>query len=61
MSEENNVQPQAVKECSDKLALIKFTVYNIRQMRKSGMSDEKIRQILSQQFEFSDGLLDQLM
>ena len=44
-----HIQPIAVTECSDKLALIKFAVYNIRQMRNSGMDDEKIVQILMEQ------------
>ena len=56
-----HIQPIAVTECSDKLALIKCAVYNIRQMRNSGMDDEKIVQILMEQFEFSESLIEQLM
>ena len=56
-----HTHPSAVTECSDKLALIKFAVYNIRQMRKSGLDDETIAQILSEQFEFSDSLIEQLL
>ena len=56
-----HILPIAVTENSDKLALIKFAVYNIRQMRKSGMDDDKISQILTEQFEFSDSLVEQLL
>lgn len=56
-----HILPIAVTENSDKLALIKFAVYNIRQMRKSGMDDDKISLILTEQFEFSDSLVEQLL
>ena len=55
------MQPYAIKEASEKLALIKFAVYNIRQMKNNGMDDENIRQVLSEQFEFSDSLIEQLL
>lgn len=55
------MQPYAVKECSDKLALMNFAVYNIQQFRNEGINDEQIKQMLSEQFEFSDALIDQIM
>lgn len=55
------MQPFAVQECSDKLALLNFAVYNIRQMKNSGMDEESIRQILTEQFGFSELLMDQII
>jgi len=50
-----------IAKCSDKLALINFAIYNIEQLRKNGMSIDTIKCTLSEQFGFSDSLIDQLL
>ncbi len=50
-----------VSKSSDKLALINFAIYNIKQMRKNGMDNETIKQTLKERFEFSDSLIEQLI
>lgn len=50
-----------VTKCSDKLALINFAIYNIELMRKKGLDNETIENMLSDKFEFSDSLIEQLV
>ena len=46
---------------SDKLDLINFAIYNIEKMRESGMDNNKIAKTLSEQFDFSNSLIEQLL
>ena len=59
--EKKHIKDIEVEKCSDKLALIDFAIYNIEQMRKNGMDNKKIRKYLSEEFKFSDSLIEQLI
>ncbi len=55
------MEPYAIKECSDKLALINFAVYNIQQLKNNGTSENEIKLMLSEKFNFSDELIGQII
>lgn len=55
------MEPYAIKECSDKLALINFAVYNIQQLKSNGIGEDEIKMMLSEKFNFSDELIGQII